>query len=95
MTDLEQHFKQFRDQTIGIQQTITGPYGEKTIVYADWTASGRLYSPIEDMISNHIGAFIANTHTETSSTGCIMTHAYHRAKQEIKKHVNAAPTDAL
>ena len=39
--------------------------------------------------------YVANTHTETSSTGMAMTHAYHKARQVIKRHVNASADDVL
>jgi selenocysteine lyase/cysteine desulfurase len=41
----------------------------KKIIYADWTASGRLYQPIEEKLLKEIGPYVANTHTETSITG--------------------------
>ena len=41
-------FAPYRSQIIGIDQTFDSPYGEKRIIYADWTASGRLYRPIEE-----------------------------------------------
>jgi selenocysteine lyase/cysteine desulfurase len=77
------------------QSNVDGPYGKKKIIYADWTASGRLYRPIEEKLSEQIGSFVANTHTETSFTGKMMTKAYHEAKHIIKKHVNASPADVL
>lgn len=92
---LEQYFKQFRSNIIGIDQTFDSPYGKMPIVYADWIASGRLYNPIEQTMLNDIAAFVGNTHTETSITGCTMTLAYHKAKQIIKKHVNASEKDVL
>jgi len=92
---LEQHFRVFRDNIIGIDQTFTGPYGTKKIVYADWIASGRLYQPIEDILSKQIAPFVGNTHTETTITGSSMTLAYHKAKQLIKQHVNANERDIL
>ncbi|MFC3702728.1 aminotransferase class V-fold PLP-dependent enzyme [Reinekea marina] len=64
-------------------------------IYADWTASGRLYQPIEDRIAQIAGKYMANTHTEESVTGRTMTHWYDEAVQRIKSHVNAAPEDAL
>ena len=39
---LELYFQQFRENIIGINQTFVSPFGEKSIVYTDWTASGRL-----------------------------------------------------
>lgn len=71
------------------------PYGEQRVVYADWTASGRLYGPIERKMSETFGPFVGNTHSESSVTGTAMTHAYHLAHQLIKKHVNAGPDDVL
>ncbi|MEZ4839996.1 MAG: aminotransferase class V-fold PLP-dependent enzyme [Flavobacteriaceae bacterium] len=92
---LEQYFDQFRKNIIGIDQTFISPYGEKKIIYTDWTASGRLYKPIEEKLMNEFGPFVANTHTETSVTGSAMTNAYHRARSIIKKHVNAGDRDCL
>jgi len=93
--NLEQYFSQFRDRIIGIGQKFDGPYGEKEIIYADWTASGRLYSDIEDKLKNTFGPFVGNTHTETSITGTSMTIAYHNAREIIKKHINANEDDVF
>jgi len=95
MTKLELHFQKFRKGIIGNGQTFISPYGEKEIIYTDWTASARLYRPIEEKIQNEFGPYVANTHTETSFTGSVMTQAYHKAREIIKKHVNADDTDVL
>jgi selenocysteine lyase/cysteine desulfurase len=92
---LEAHFAPFRANTLGIDQTIETPYGVMPIVYADWIASGRLYGPLEDRMRGQIGPFVANTHTETSTTGTLMTRAYHSALKRIKAHVGAAAEDAV
>ncbi len=92
---MEAYFKPFRDHIIGINQTFNSPYGEQNILYADWTASGRLYGPIEKKLIEDIGPFVANTHTETTTTGATMTLAYHRARSIIKNHVNAHADDVL
>ena len=94
-TPLEKYFKPFRDNIIGINQKFNSPYGEKQILYTDWTASGRLYRPIEEKMLEQFGPFVANTHTETSITGAAMTMAYHKAREIIKKHVNANKNDVL
>lgn len=94
-TKLESYFSKFRENIVGINQEFESPYGNKKIIYADWTASGRLYRPIEEKILNKIGPFVANTHTETSITGSVMTHAYHDARTIIKNHVNASKDDVL
>ena len=93
--DLEVYFQQFRDNIIGIDQEFLSPYGTKKIIYTDWTASGRLYRPIEEKISNQFGPFVANTHTETTFSGTAMTLSYHKARNIIKNHVNADKNDVL
>ena len=92
---MEDYFKKFRDNIIGIDQTFTSPVGEKKIIYGDWIASGRLYRPIEDALTNQFGPFVGNTHTDASETGTLMTKAYHYAQQIIKMHVNAGPNDVI
>jgi len=92
---LENYFSKFRNNIIGIDKTFESPFGAKKIIYADWTASGRLYSGIEDTLRNKIMPLVANTHTETTVTGTAMTQAYHLAKNIIKEHVNANENDAL
>jgi selenocysteine lyase/cysteine desulfurase len=94
-TELEQYFNAFRQNIIGIGQEFVSPFGIQNIVYTDWTASGRLYRPIEDKISNVFGPFVANTHTETTVSGTAMTTAYHEARHIIKDHVNADSDDIL
>ena len=92
---LEEYFNKYRENIIGNNIVFETPFGIKKLIYADWTASGRLYGPIEDRISNIIGAYVANTHSEASLTGSAMTSAYHHAKQIIKQHVNASKDDVL
>ena len=92
---LEQYFAPYREKVVGHDQSFKTPFGEKRIVYADWTASGRLYAPIEERLSKDIAPFVGNTHTETSVTGTSMTKAYHQAKTIIKQHVGAQPKDVL
>lgn len=94
-TELELYFQQFRKNIIGIDQEFESPFGKKKIIYTDWTASGRLYRPIEEKMINQFGPFVANTHTETTVSGTAMTMAYHEAKHIIKKHVNATDDDIL
>jgi len=71
------------------------PSGERRIVYADWTASGRLYRPIEERLLEQFGPFVGNTHSESSVTGTAMTLAYQEAKRILKAHVNAGEHDLI
>lgn len=94
-TKLETYFQEFRKNIIGIDQEFDSPFGLKKIIYTDWTASGRLYRPIEEKLINEFGPFVANTHTETTVSGTAMTMAYKHARKLIKKHVNAGENDIL
>jgi len=81
MTKFEAYFDSYRKEIVGIDQQFNSPFGEKKIIYADWIASGRLYHPIERQITDVFGPLVGNTHSETSETGALMTHAYHQAQQ--------------
>jgi selenocysteine lyase/cysteine desulfurase len=93
--NLSQHFQQFRNNVIGLNKKFETPFGTKKMIYADWTASGRMYLPIERNLLKNFAPFVGNTHTETNVTGTSMTMAYHEAKQIIKKHVHANEEDVL
>lgn len=94
--NLEEYFYPFRQGIIGINADINTPNHDSIpLVYADWTASGRMYQPIEDRIAQEFLPFIANTHTDTNFTGSMMTFAYHKAKHVIKDHVGANDKDVL
>jgi len=95
VSKLEAYFEPFRKNILGIDQSFQSPYGAKKIVYTDWTASGRLYTPIEEKMMHEFGPFVANTHTETTISGTTMTRAYHTARQIIKTHINAGEDDVL
>lgn len=92
---LEKYFEPFRENTIGRGHTFRFPSGEKDIIYADWTASGRGYKPIESCLQNNVLPFFANTHTQSTTTGMLMTKAYEESKLVIKEHVNASKDDVL
>lgn len=95
MGNLETYFENFRKNIVGFNKTFESPYGIKKILYADWIASGRLYNPIEKKFLEEFGPYVANTHTETNTTGTMMTKSYHYAHEYIKKHVNASDTDVI
>ena len=92
---LEKYFEKYRDNIIGKDQTFDSPFGQKKIIYADWIASGRLYSPIENLLRKEIFPFVANTHTETSTTGASMSFALEKALDLIKKHVGGNSDDVV
>ena len=93
--NLENYFEKYRENTIGLNHEFVSPYGIKKIIYADWTASGRIYSPIENRLNDEIYPFVGNTHTETSVTGATMNLAFHYALRVIKDSVNANNDDVI
>lgn len=95
MKQLQEHFRTFREGIVGKRESIKTPFGEKPLIYADWTASGRLYRPIEEALMEKVGVYFANTHTESNYTGTMTTKAYHDAIQIIKRHVGATEYDVL
>ena len=84
-----------RDSVIGDGQLIETSFGQKPLIYADYTASGRSLDFIEQFITNRVLPFYANTHTETSFTGAQSTAFREEARQSIKQAVNAIEDDRL
>ena len=95
LTPLEKYFAPYRKNIAGYRSSFESPYGRKPVVYADWTASGRAYLPIEECLREEVLPFLANTHTETTITGSMMSKAYEEAKCIVKEHVHAGDGDAL
>lgn len=92
---LENHFSVFRENIIGQNQCFESPFGPKKIIYADWTASGRSYGPIEEQLQKEILPFVGNPHSGATVTGTSMSIAYEKAKTIIREHVNAAADDVI
>jgi len=79
-----------RSQVIGVDATIQTPFGEKPMLYADYTASGRALKFIEEYLCSLLPLY-ANSHTEDDLTGRKTTELLHLAEEQIKQRVNAGP----
>jgi len=83
-------FDYLRSQIVGADAAVKTPFGERLMVYADYTASGRCLSMIEKYIHN-LQRIYANTHTEDDISGRSMTRLLEDAENAIKQSVNAGP----
>ncbi len=80
---------ELRDGLIGENVILPGPFGEKRLVYADYTASGRALRQVEDYIAGEVLPYYANSHTEASFCGAYMTRLRAEARQVIAEATNA------
>jgi selenocysteine lyase/cysteine desulfurase len=74
---------------IGDNEVVDGPYGPRRVTYADYTASGRSLSFIEDYLRDAVLPLYANTHTESSGTGLQTTRFREEAREIIRRCVGA------
>ncbi len=84
-----------RRSVVGSDVALSTPFGEKRVVYADYTASGRSLSFIEDYLRDQVMPLYANTHTEASASGRQTTHFREEARQLVARGVGATERDAV
>ncbi|MCJ8300930.1 MAG: aminotransferase class V-fold PLP-dependent enzyme, partial [Pseudomonadales bacterium] len=72
-----------RQGVIGDGMLFDTAFGSKPMIYADYTASGRSLSFIEETITKNVLPFYANTHSETSFTGKQSTKFREQARAAI------------
>ena len=108
MTKSQNLFEQFRamiqtdniivdlaNGLIGHHAIISGPLGNRPLLYADYVASGRALRQIEDFVLTELLPFYANSHTEASYVGGFMTNLRREARDILRAEVNASKDHAV
>ena len=83
-----------RQQIVGVDSTFKTPFGERLMVYCDYTASGRCLRFVESYLQS-LQRVYANTHTEDDITGRSMSQLLHEAEEAIKNSVNAGSSGRI
>lgn len=68
---------------VGATARVSGPFGSKPLVYADYVASGRALHQVEHFVLEEVLPFYANSHTEASFCGAAMTRMRREARAVI------------
>jgi selenocysteine lyase/cysteine desulfurase len=77
-----------REQVVGMDANIDTPFGQRLMVYCDYTASGRSLHFIERYLQGLLQTY-ANTHTEDDVTGRSTSQLLHEAERAIKRAAGA------
>jgi selenocysteine lyase/cysteine desulfurase len=84
-----------RDPALANCPAFEGPFGARPLVYADYTASGRMLDLIEDAVRSQIGPSYANTHSEAAYGGRRTGALREAARQCIRHNVGATASHAV
>ena len=87
-------FDFLRRELIGADAVIETAFGERLMMYADYTASGRCLCFVENYLRK-LQRIYANSHTEDDISGRSMTQLLSEAEESIKRSVNAGESGRI
>lgn len=80
---------QLRGGVIGEGAEFDGPFGVQKLLYADYVASGRALRQVEGFVMERVLPFYANSHTEASFCGGMMTRMRREARAIVARSCGA------
>ncbi|MFV0383132.1 aminotransferase class V-fold PLP-dependent enzyme [Paracoccus sp. (in: a-proteobacteria)] len=92
--DRPDRIESLRAGLIGEGLTFEGPFGPRTLIYADYVASGRALRQVEDTILHEVLPLYANSHTEGSHCSAFITRLRRDARAVIARHCGADDSHA-
>ncbi|KAH8741958.1 hypothetical protein FG386_002333 [Cryptosporidium ryanae] len=84
-----------RKNIIGDTKNIKTPFGDRQVVYLDWTASGRSLKFIEESLIDNVMPYYGNTHSVASNNARQSTWFTHEAREVVRDFVGGNPDDAI
>ncbi|XP_066919194.1 uncharacterized protein [Clytia hemisphaerica] len=94
-TDDNAILQYINNNVIGKDKLFNGAFGDRRVLYCDYTASGRSLKFIEDYISENVLPHYGNTHTSTSITSLQTSMFRQESRDLIRQTVNAQEHDAV
>ena len=89
------YFNTLFTSSIGNDVTFNSPFGKKSIVYADFTASGRGLYEIEKFISSQILPFYANIHSSCGYLAEQSSAFRNEAKSIVRRYCNTDENNSI
>jgi selenocysteine lyase/cysteine desulfurase len=88
VADTVDFWDEVRGRIVGRDAVVATPFGRRRITYADYTASGRGVTFVEDHLRDALTLY-GNTHTEDDATGTVTSARLGAAVEVIRRHVHA------